>query len=69
MENVEGMEAQVLEYQKIKEVFEDKECEVLDTILSVSLVDLLKNKFKVLKYQGTTLHGVFHSHFHFFTTK
>ena len=49
MGNVEGMEAQALGYQKIKEVFEDKDCEVLDTILSIISVDMLKNKLKVLK--------------------
>ena len=69
MENVEGMEAQVLKYQKIEEVLADKDCEFFDTILSVSSVDLLKNKLKVLKDQGIDVHGVFLSHFHFFTTE
>ena len=40
MENVEGKGAQVLEYHKIEDVFEDKECEILDTILYVSSIDL-----------------------------
>ena len=56
MENVEGMEAQVLEYQKIEEVFEYKDCEVFDTILSVSSIDILKNKLKVLmRHRGTRI--------------
>ena len=40
MENVEGKGDQVLEYHKIEDVFEDKECEILDTILYVSSIDL-----------------------------
>ena len=49
MDNIEGMEAELLEYQKIEEVFEDKYCEAFDTILSISSIDLLKNKLKYLK--------------------
>ena len=49
MENVEGMEARVLEYEEIEEVFEDKDCEIFDTISSVSSIDMLKTNLKVLK--------------------
>ena len=51
------------EYQKIEEVFEDKDCEIFDTILSINLIDLLKNKLRVVKDQGIDVHGVFPSHF------
>ena len=63
MDSVEGVEAQALEYQKIEEVFEDKYCEVFDTILSVGSVEHVKNKLKVLKDQGTDVYGVFKSYF------
>ena len=66
MDNVEGVEAQALEYQKIEEVFEDKDCEVFYTTLSIISVDLLKTKLKVLKYQGIYFHVVFKSYFQFF---
>ena len=69
MDNVEGMEAQALEYQKIEEVFEDKDCEFFDNIMSISSVDLLKNELKVLKDQGIDVHGVCRSYFQFFNTK
>ena len=42
MDSVEGVDTQALEYKKIEEVFEDKDCEVFDTIILVGLVDLLK---------------------------
>ena len=63
MDSVEGVEAQALEYQKIEEVFEDKYCEVFDTLLWVGSVDQLKSKLKVLKDQGTDFHGVYRSYF------
>ena len=58
-----------MEYKKIEEVFEDNDCESFDTILSISSIDLLENKLKVLKEQGTDVHGIFVSHFHFFSTE
>ena len=48
-----------MEYQKIEEVFEYKDCEKIYTILSISSIDLLKNKLKYLKEKGTYVHGVF----------
>ena len=57
------MEAQELEYQKIEEVFEDKDCEVSYTIMSISSTNVLKNKLKDLKEKGTNVHGVFLSYF------
>ena len=67
METIELIEAQEQEYYKIEEVFEDKYCEIFDTVFSFRYVDLLNNKLKVLRNQGTNIHGVFCSHFHFFT--
>ena len=69
MNNVEVMEVQAQEYQKIEEFFEDKDSEIFDTIVSVSSVYLLKNNLKVLKDQGTGIHEILCSHFHFFTTE
>ena len=43
MDSGEWVEAQALEYQKNEEVYEDKENEVFDTLLSFGLVNQLLN--------------------------
>ena len=58
-----------MEYQRIEEVFEDKDSKVFDTILLNGPIDSVKMKLKVLKEQGTKFHGVFRSVFHFLSTK
>ena len=68
MPQVENVEAQNLEYQKIEELFEDKDAEFLDTILINGHVDTIKEKLNLLKYQGTNIHNVYQSYFHYFTT-
>ena len=65
MDSVEGVESQALEYQKIEEVFEDKDCEVFDTLLSYGSVYQLKSKLKLLKNQRTDVHGVYRYSFQF----
>ena len=69
MDSVEGVESQALEYQKIEEVFEDKHCEVFDTLLSSGSAYQLKYKLKVLMDQGAYVHGVYRSYFQFFCTE
>ena len=63
------IEAQVLEFLKIEEVFEDRDSEIFYTLLSFGPVNQLKTKIKVFKDQGTYLHGVFTSHFYFFSVE
>ena len=69
MDSVERVKAQASEYQNIEEVLEDKYYDVFDTLLLYGLVDQLKSKLKLLKEQGTDVHGVFKSYFQFFCTK
>ena len=60
------IDAQTLEFQKIEEVFEDRDSEVFDTLLTFGSINQLKTKIKTFEHQGTSLHGVCRSHFHFF---
>ena len=68
MAQVENVEAQNLEYQKVEELFEDRDAEVFDTILLNGPIDIVKQKLKLLKDQGTDIHNVYRYYFHFFTT-
>ena len=63
MDSVEGVEAWALEYQNIEEVFEDKDCDIFDTLLPFGLVKQLKSKLTVLKDQSIDFHGVYRSYF------
>ena len=54
-----------MEYQKIEEVFEYRDSEVFDTLLYFGSVNQLKTKIKTFEDQGTDLHGVCRSYFHF----
>ena len=63
MVEVEEVEVQNLEYQRIEEVFEDKDSNIFDTILFNGPIDSVKTKLKLLKYKGTEVHGIF-SYFH-----
>ena len=60
------IEAQALEYQKIEEVFENRDIDIFYTLLYFCSVNQLKTKIKTFEYQGTYLHGVCRSHFLFF---
>ena len=68
MAQVENVEAQSLEHQKIEELFEDKDAEVFGTILLNGPVDIVKKKLFFLKDQWTDAHNVYPSYFHYFTT-
>ena len=68
MAYVEYVESLNLEYQKIEELFEDKDAEVFDTILLKGPIDVVKQKLKLLKDHGTYIHNVYPSYFHYFTT-
>ena len=41
-----------LEYQKIEELFEDKDLEIFDTILLNGPIKAVKNKLKLLRTRG-----------------
>ena len=69
MVEVEEVEAQNPEYQRIEEVFEDKDSDCFDTILLNGTIDSIKPKLKLIKDQGTEIHGIFKSYFHYFSTK
>ena len=47
------IDVQSLEYQKIEEVFEDKDSEVFDTLLSFGSVNQLKTRIKTFEDHGT----------------
>ena len=53
MVEVEEVEVQNLEYQRIKEAFEDKDSDFFDTILLNGTIESIKPKLKLLKDQGT----------------
>ena len=69
MAQVKEVEAQNHEYQRIEEVFEDKDSDIFDTILLNGPIDVVKTKLKLLKDQGTEVHSIFMSYFHYFTTE
>ena len=52
-------------YQKVEEIFEDKNAKVFYTILLNETIVIAKNKSKILKDQGSDTHGVFKSIFYF----
>ena len=69
MAKVVEVEVQNLEYHRIEEVFEDKVSNIFDTILSNGPIDVVKTKLKLLKDQGTEVHSIFRSYFHYFSTE
>ena len=66
MAQLESVEAQSLKYQKVEELFEYRDVEIFDTIMSNGPIDAIKQKLKLLKYQGTDIHNIYQSYFHFF---
>ena len=68
MDEVEEVETVKLEYQNIEELFEDKDSEIFDTIMLNRPIEAVKNKLKLLKDQGTDIHSVYKSYFHYFST-
>ena len=61
MDEVEELAVQNLEYQKIDELFEERDSEVFDTILLNWPIETMKNKLKLLKYQGIYVHDIYSS--------
>ena len=49
MAEVEEVESLNLEYQKMEELFEDKDSEIFDAILLNGPIEAVKNKLKLLK--------------------
>ena len=58
MDSRREMEAQALEFQKIEEVFEDKDSEIFDTLLSFGSIKQLQIKLKTFKEKGKHMYGV-----------
>ena len=52
MESRGEVEAQALEFQKLEEIFEDRDGVVFDTFLSFGTIHQLKVKLQAFKYQG-----------------
>ena len=53
MDEVEEVESLNLKYHKIEELFEDKDSKIFDNILLNGPIEVVKNKLKLLKDQGT----------------
>ena len=64
--NTLGRPLSLLKLYKMAQV-ENVEAQV-DTILLNVPIDIVKQKLKLLKDQGTDIHNVYQSYFHFFTT-
>ena len=56
---MDGLADQNLEYMKIEEFFEDRNFDIFDTILPNRPIETIKNKMKLLRDQGTDMHGVY----------
>ena len=54
-------------YQRDEKSFEDKNYEIVDTILMNETIEKAKDWLKVLKDQGNDTRGVFKSFFYFFS--
>ena len=54
-------------YQRDEKSFEDKNGEIVDTILRNETIETTKNRLKVLNDQGNNTRGVFKSFFYFFS--
>ena len=67
MDEVEGLADQNLEYEKIKELFEDKDSKIFDTILLNGPIEIVKNKLNLLRDQGTDVHSVYRSFLYLFS--
>ena len=59
MDQVENVESLNLEYQKNEELFEDKDAEVFDIVLLNGPINVVKQKSKLIKDQGTNIHNVY----------
>ena len=54
-------------YQKVEEIFEGKNVEVFDTILLNETIEMVKNKLKNIKDQGSDTRAIFRSFFYLFS--
>ena len=64
----ESMEVQNPEYEKVEEYFEDRDVEVFDMLLLNGPISEVKKKLILIKEQGTDVHNIHESFFHFFPT-
>ena len=56
---VDNVEDQNLEYQKVEEFLEDRDAEGFDTVLLNGPIDIVKQKLRLIKDQGTNIHNVY----------
>ena len=68
MDQIDSMEVQDLEYQKVEEDFKDRDVEVFDTLLLNGPINEVKEKLILLKEQGSDVHNIHQSYFHFLAT-
>ena len=61
MESKGEIETQALEFKKLEEIFEDRDGDILNHILSFGPVYQLKTKLQAFKYKGIDMHGVYQS--------
>ena len=59
MESGWEIETENLEFQKLEDVFKDRDGGIFDTIISFGPIHQLKTKLDAFKDQGTYLHNVF----------
>ena len=60
------MKSLAKEFNKLEEIFEDRDGDVFDTVLSFGNIHELKNKLKTLETQGIDVNGIHKSEFHHF---
>ena len=63
MAQVESVETQRLEYQRVEELFEDRDADVFYTIMLNGPIDAVKQKLKLLNDQGIGIHNIYQSYF------
>ena len=66
MEEEGEVKAQVRQFNKLDENFEDRDGYVFHKVLSFGPVHDLNNILKILEAQGVDLHDIHRSHFHYF---
>ena len=63
------LEVQNLEFLKIEDAFIDRHTKVFDTLLLHGSIIEVKEKLRLLKYQGIDIHNLHQSIFHMFATE
>ena len=69
MAQMDNIEDQGLEYQKVEELLEDRNTDVFYLVLLNGPIEVVKQRLNVLKDQGTNIHNIYQSFFHLFSTE